>query len=57
MPFRLEKDRSLYFMSRIATSDKAILPLAVGFVAIPSYLAIDRLETFGSLSDYALASG
>jgi len=55
LPFRLEKDQSLNFLSRIATSDKAILLLAVVFAAILSYLAIDKLETFGSISDYALA--
>ncbi len=55
LPFRLEKDQSLNFLSRIATSDKAILVLAVVFAAILSYLAIDKLETFGSISDYALA--
>ena len=55
LAFRLEKDQSLTFISRIATSDKAILLLAVVFAAILSYLAIEKLETFGSISDYALA--
>ncbi len=47
LPFRLERDQSLNFLFRIATSDKAILRLAVVFAAILSYLAIDKLETFG----------
>lgn len=55
LPFRLDKDQSRSFAARIATSDKAILVLAVVFAAILSYLAIDKLETFGSISDYALA--
>jgi hypothetical protein len=55
LPFRLDKDQSVNFLSRIAVSDKAVLFLAVVFAAILSYLAIDKLETFGSISDYALA--
>jgi hypothetical protein len=55
LPFRLEKDQGLSFLSRISISDKAILLLAVVFAAILSYLAIDKLEKFGSISDYALA--
>jgi hypothetical protein len=55
LPFRLEKDQSRNFLSSIRTSDYAILLLAVVFAAILSYLAIDKLETFGSISDYALA--
>jgi hypothetical protein len=53
--FRLDKDQSVGFLSRIAISDSLILLLAVVFAAILSYLAIDKLETFGSISDYALA--
>ena len=55
LPFRLDNDPSLSFLSRIAASDKAVLLLAVAFAAILSYLTIDKLETFGSVSDYALA--
>jgi hypothetical protein len=55
LPFRLEKDTSLNFLSRIRVSDYGILLLAVVFAAILSYLAIDKLETFGSVSDYSLA--
>lgn len=55
LPFRLEKDASRTFLARIRTIDSAILLLAVVFAAILSYLAIDKLETFGSISDYALA--
>ena len=55
LPFRLEKDASRSFLSRIRAIDYAILLLAVVFAAILSYLAIDKLETFGSISDYALA--
>jgi hypothetical protein len=40
---------------RVAQADKAILLLAVVFAAILSYLAIDQLQTFGTVSDYALA--
>jgi hypothetical protein len=55
LAFRLERVRSVNFLSRLEMSDKAILLLAVVFAAILSYLAIDKLETFGSISDCALA--
>lgn len=55
MPFGLDKNQSLSFQWRIHNWDMAILLLAVAFAAILSYLAIDKLETFGSVSDYALA--
>jgi hypothetical protein len=55
LPFRLDKNQSLSFQWRIHNWDMAILLLAVAFAAILSYLAIDKLETFGSVSDYALA--
>lgn len=55
LPFRLERDKSLWSLSRIAQLDKLILLLAVVFAAILSYLAIDKLDTFGTVSDYALA--
>ena len=42
-------------MKKIAVSDKAVLLLAVVFAAILAYIAIDNLQTFGSVSDYALA--
>ena len=54
LPFRPEKDASRSFLSRIRAINYAILLLAVVFAAILSYLAIDKLETFGSISDYAL---
>jgi hypothetical protein len=52
---RLERDKSTGVLWKIAQADKAILLLAVVFAAILSYLAIDKLETFGTVSDYALA--
>jgi hypothetical protein len=51
----LEQDKSTWSQSRIAQLDKLILLLAVIFAAILSYLAIDKLDTFGTVSDYALA--
>jgi len=52
---RLEKDKTTGIQWKIAQADKAILLLAVVFAAILSYLAIDQLQTFGTVSDYALA--
>lgn len=52
---RLERDKSIGVQWEIAQADKAILLLAVVFAAILSYLAIDQLQTFGTVSDYALA--
>ncbi|MGA7316803.1 MAG: hypothetical protein WBX22_22855 [Silvibacterium sp.] len=52
---RLDKDKSTGILWKIARADKAILLLAVVFAAILSYLAIDQLQTFGTVSDYALA--
>jgi hypothetical protein len=54
-PFRVEQDKSAFSQARIAQSDKAILLLAVAFAAILAYLTIDKLEAFGTVSDYALA--
>jgi len=51
----LEKDKSTGILWKVAQADKAILLLAVVFAAILSYLAIDQLQTFGTVSDYALA--
>jgi hypothetical protein len=42
-------------LRNVALSDYAIALVAVLFEAILSYLAIDKLETFGTVSDYALA--
>jgi hypothetical protein len=53
--FRVDADKSRGSVKKIAASDKAILLLAVVFAAILSYVAIDSLQTFGSVSDYALA--
>jgi hypothetical protein len=53
--FRLEKDRTAGLLYEVAQADKIILLLAVVFAAILSYLAIDQLDTFGTVSDYALA--
>jgi len=53
--FRVDADKSRGSVKKIAASDKAILLLAVVFAAILSYIAIDSLQTFGSVSDYALA--
>jgi hypothetical protein len=52
---RLDKDKSTGLQWQIAQADKAILLLAVVFAAILSYLAIDQLQTFGTVSDYTLA--
>lgn len=51
---RLERDKTTGIQWKIAQADKAILLLAVVFAAILSYLAIDQLQTFGTVSDYAL---
>jgi hypothetical protein len=53
--FQLDKDEAGSFLSQIRNVDVAILFLAVVFATILSYLTIDKLETFGSVSDYALA--
>jgi hypothetical protein len=53
--FRVEKDRTAGLQYGIAQADKLILILAAVFAAILSYLAIDQLDTFGTVSDYALA--
>jgi hypothetical protein len=55
LTFQVEHDKSLWSQVEIAQSDKAIVLLAVVFAAILAYLAIDRLESFGTVSDYALA--
>jgi hypothetical protein len=52
---RLEKDKTTGIQWKIAQADKLILSLAVIFATILSYLAIDQLQTFGTVSDYALA--
>jgi hypothetical protein len=52
---RLDKDNSTGILWQVAQADKAILLLAVLFATILSYLAIDQLQTFGTVSDYALA--
>lgn len=53
--FQLDKDEAGSFLSQIRNVDVMIWFLAVVFAAILSYLTIDKLETFGSVSDYALA--
>jgi hypothetical protein len=55
LTFRVETDKTEWSQWKIANIDNAILLLAVIFAAILSYLAIDNLETFGTVSDYALA--
>jgi hypothetical protein len=55
LTFRVETDKTEWSQWKIANIDKAILLLAVIFAAILSYLAIDNLETFGTVSDYSLA--
>ncbi len=55
LTFRVETDKTVWSQWKIANIDNAILLLAVIFAAILSYLAIDKLETFGTVSDYALA--
>jgi hypothetical protein len=52
---RLDKDKSTGLQWQIAQADKAILVLAVIFAALLSYIAISQLQTFGTVSDYALA--
>ena len=55
LAFRLERDESQRFLSNIHWSDTGILLLAVVFSSLLSFLAIERLDTFGSITDYALA--
>jgi hypothetical protein len=53
LPFRLDNNQSAGFFSRIAVSDKAVLLLSR--LRSDSFLAFDKLETFGNVYDYALA--
>jgi hypothetical protein len=55
LPFRLDRDESVHFLAKIQWSDTGILLLAVVFSSLLSFLAIEKLDTFGSISDYALA--
>ncbi len=52
---RLDRDESGRFLANIQWSDTGILLLAVVFSSLLSFLAIEKLDTFGSISDYALA--
>ena len=53
--FRLEDNQVRHFLSSITLWDYCILLLAVVFASILAFVAIDKLDTFGSISDYALA--